>query len=63
MDILEDTIKEALDGLRESDVQPELWPIVLAALVAARGQCSPRLGASLPTVAMQFSIADHSLSN
>jgi hypothetical protein len=38
MDILEDTIREALDGLVSSDIPRDLWPMVVAALVEARGQ-------------------------
>lgn len=36
MDKLEATIKEALDGLEESGVQRELWPMVVAALSESR---------------------------
>jgi hypothetical protein len=36
MDRLEATIKEALDGLEESDVPRELRPMVIAALLETR---------------------------
>ncbi len=36
MDSLEDILKEALDGLQESGVPREIWPMVVAALVEAR---------------------------
>lgn len=37
MEDVEATIKEALDGLEQGDVPRELWPVVVAALVEARG--------------------------